>query len=89
VIYVENKNILKSIDTEFVVDFDDENEAEIVYNSISPEIEYEDNDRSKAIISLKDNSIVINIKSKDIVSLRASINSYIRWINLSIKILKI
>lgn len=88
-IRVENKNILKSIDTEFIVDFDSRDEAEIIYNSISPEIEYEDNDRSKAIISLKDNSIVISIRSKDIVSLRASINSYIRWINLSIKILKI
>ena len=88
-IRVENKNILKSIDTEFIVDFDSRDEAEIIYNSISPEIEYEDNDRSKAIISLKDNSIVISIRSNDIVSLRASINSYIRWINLSIKILKI
>lgn len=88
-IEVENENILKSIDTELIIDFDNEHDANIIYNSIGPEIEYEDNERSTSRITLMDNSVIINIKSKDVVSLRAAINSYIRWINLSVKILKI
>ena len=88
VVMVE-KSILESIETEFRVDLDSVHDAEIVYNSIKPEISYEGNERSVSKIRLDDKSIVINIFSKDIVSLRASMNSYIRWINLSLEILNI
>ncbi|OED30678.1 KEOPS complex subunit Pcc1 [Methanosphaera sp. WGK6] len=87
---MKNKNnILKNIETIFEVELDNTNEAEIIYNSISPELSFENNDRSKTIMTLKGKSIIIKINSKDVVSLRASINSYIRWINLSTEILKI
>ncbi len=81
--------ILEKIETEFVVEFDSKKAASIVYNSILPEIEAESNQRSKTNIDLDDNRLIINILSRDIVSLRASINSYVRWINLSDEILKI
>jgi KEOPS complex subunit Pcc1 len=71
------------------VEFDSKKAASIVYNSILPEIEAESNQRSKTNIDLDDNRLIINILSRDIVSLRASINSYVRWINLSDEILKI
>lgn len=83
------KSILENIETEFRVDLDSLHDAEIVYNSIKPEISYERNERSVSKISLEEKSIVINIFSRDIISLRASMNSYIRWINLSLEILKI
>ncbi|AWX33292.1 KEOPS complex subunit Pcc1 [Methanosphaera sp. BMS] len=81
--------ILKKIETEFIVEFDSAEDASIVYNSILPEIEAETNERSRTNLTLDSKKLVINIISKDIVSLRASINSYVRWINLSEKILKI
>ena len=83
------KSILENIETEFSIDLDNIHDAKIVYNSIKPEISYERNERSVSKISLEEKSIVINIFSRDIVSLRASMNSYIRWINLSLEILKI
>ncbi|WP_294967798.1 KEOPS complex subunit Pcc1 [uncultured Methanosphaera sp.] len=88
-IELEKKNILDNVETVFTVEFDTERDAEIIYNSIKPEISFSRNDRSKTIMHLDNNSIIITIKSKDVVSLRASINSYVRWINLSTKILKI
>ncbi|MBQ6443703.1 MAG: hypothetical protein IJJ11_03370 [Methanosphaera sp.] len=81
--------ILEKIETEFIVEFDSAEDASIVYNSILPEIEAETNERSRTNLTLDSKKLVINIISKDIVSLRASINSYVRWINLSEKILKI
>ena len=82
-------DILEKIETEFIVEFDDTNDASIIYNSILPEIEAESNQRSQTHMSLDSNKIVINILSRDIVSLRASINSYVRWIRLCEKLLKI
>ncbi|MBE6485310.1 MAG: hypothetical protein E7Z85_00515 [Methanosphaera stadtmanae] len=85
---VENK-ILKSIETVFTIELTDNREAEIVYNSIKPEISFARNERSTSEIELNDNTILIKIFSNDVVSLRASINSYVRWIKLSTEILKI
>ena len=84
----ENK-ILKSIETIFTIELNDNREAEIVYNSIKPEITFARNERSTSEIELSENTILIKIFSNDVVSLRASINSYVRWINLSTEILKI
>lgn len=87
---MDNKNILKNIETIFEVEFNSENHAQIIYNSIKPELSFSRNDRSTTTIQLKNKSIIIiEINSKDVVSLRASINSYVRWINLSMEILKI
>lgn len=84
----ENK-ILKSIETIFTIELNDNREAEIVYNSIKPEITFARNERSTSEIELSENTILIKIFSNDVVSLRASINSYVRWIKLSTEILKI
>lgn len=88
-IKVSQKKILKGISTEFEVEFENNTDAEIIYNSILPEIKSEKEVRSQSEIILDNNKIIIKIKSLDIVSLRASINSYVRWINLSDEILKI
>ncbi len=85
---VEEK-ILNSIETVFDIELDNKHDAEIVYNSIRPELSYARNERSTTEIELKDRNIIITIHSNDVVSLRASINSYVRWIKLSTEILKI
>ena len=85
---VEEK-ILNSIETVFEIELNNSHSAEIVYNSIRPELSYARNERSTTEIELKDRNIIITIHSNDVVSLRASINSYVRWIKLSTEILKI
>lgn len=83
------KKILNNIETVFSIELDSDSDAEIVYNSIKPEVSYAHNERSTTEIELENNRIVIKIFSNDVVSLRASINSYVRWIKLSTEILKI
>lgn len=83
------KNILNSIETVFNIELDNGHDAEIVYNSIKPEITFARNERSTSEIELTGNTINIKIFSNDVVSLRASINSYVRWIKLATEILKI
>ncbi|RAP51641.1 MAG: hypothetical protein BZ138_04735 [Methanosphaera sp. rholeuAM270] len=83
------EKILDSVETVFEVEFDDCHDAEIVYNAVKPEVSFARGERSSSEIELKDNVISIKIVSHDIVSLRASINSYVRWIKLSTEILKI
>lgn len=86
---MSEEKILTSIETVFNIELEDSREAEIIYNSICPEVSYARNERSRTEIELEDNVIVIKIFSRDVVSLRASINSYVRWIKLSTEILKI
>lgn len=83
------QKILNSIETVFSIELDSDNDAEIVYNSIKPEVTYAHNERSTTEMELEDNTITIRIFSNDVVALRASINSYVRWIKLSTEILKI
>lgn len=82
-------NILNNIETIFEIELDNSHDAKIIYNSIKPELSFAHNKRSTTTIDIKDNKIILIINSKDVVSLRASINSYVRWINLSNEILKI
>lgn len=86
---MSNKKILNSIETIFSIELDNNHDAEIVYNSIKPEVTFARNERSTSEIELNENTIIIRIFSNDVVSLRASINSYVRWIKLSTTILKI
>ena len=83
------KSILNSIETVFSIELDNSHDAEIVYNSIKPEVTFARNERSTTEIELRENTINIEIFSNDVVSLRASINSYVRWIKLATEILKI
>ncbi len=83
------EKILNNIETLLSIELDSAGDAEIVYNSIKPEVTYAHNERSTTEIELDNNTIIIKIFSNDVVSLRASINSYVRWIKLSTDILKI
>lgn len=84
-----DKQILKDVKTVVEIEFDSIREANIIYNSINPELSFSTNDRSKTEMEVEKNIITITITSKDVVSLRASIHSYVRWIKLSTEILKI
>lgn len=83
------EKILDSVETIFNIELDSSHDAEIVYNAIRPEVSYAHNERSTTEIELNENIITFRIFSKDVVALRASINSYVRWIKLTTEILKI
>ena len=77
------EDIIKEIKTNISIDFDSVEEAKIVYESVLLEFETSPDFRSTMDIMLSDKSIIINILSEDATSLRASVNSAIKWIKLS------
>jgi KEOPS complex subunit Pcc1 len=74
---------------QFNIVFEDVQDAEIVIKSLQPEIVTSPSSRSSTDFNLKDKTLTINIQAVDVTSLRASVNSYLRWIMLSHDIMKL
>ncbi len=77
---------LESVKSKIEVEFDNSNQAKIIYDSIILEFETAPDYRSSMDLILEDKSIIINIDAQDSTSFRASVNSAIKWINLSLQI---
>ncbi len=65
----------------FSILFTDENQAEIVYRSLSPEIRAHTFERSKIFLQLKPKKLIIKMAAKDLNAAKASINSLLKWIS--------
>ena len=85
-ILISESEILKSINSDIVIDFDSEKQAKIVYDSILLEFETSPDYRSSMDLILEKNKIIIKINAEDATSFRASINSAIKWIKLAVEI---
>ncbi|MBR5503493.1 MAG: hypothetical protein IKV87_03460 [Methanobrevibacter sp.] len=81
-----SEKILESINSDIQIDFKDEKQAKIVYDSILLEFETAPDYRSSMDLTLNENSIIIRIDAEDATSFRASINSAIKWIKLAVEI---
>jgi len=68
------------IEAKIIIKMDSKNQAEIVSLSISPEVKKKI-PNSTINLYFSDNKIFLDIISKNISSLRAACNSYLRWIN--------
>ena len=77
---------LESVKSNIVVEFESENQAKIIYDSILLEFETAPDYRSSMTLDLDGSNIVINIDAEDSTSFRASVNSAIKWIKLSLEI---
>ena len=77
---------LESVKSQIDVEFEDSNQAKIIYDSILLEFNTAPDYRSSMDLALEDNKIIINIDAEDSTSFRASVNSAIKWINLSLQI---
>ena len=71
----------------FVLVFDSEEEARIVAESLSPEIKNKI-PKTKVEVSLSNKTFSLEIEAKDISSLRAACNSYLRWIKTALDVKK-
>jgi KEOPS complex subunit Pcc1 len=56
--------------------------AGIIYNSLLPELE-EDCQRTSSTLKLKDTLLILTVEAKDIVSMRAALNGWLRLIRIS------
>jgi KEOPS complex subunit Pcc1 len=59
-----------------------EKEASIILKSLLPEIKNPATNRSKIDLLIRDGKLLMNVEAKDMNALRATLNSYIRWINM-------
>ena len=80
---------INSLSIKLKVDLGDIRTCNLLFNSLELESDYNPNDRAKANLTQDDYTLIIEIDAKDTVSARASINSYIKWINTSLQIVKL
>ena len=82
-------SIPEHVKAEFKIKFKSFNDAEVVLKAIEPEFQSAPSERSFVDVKLKKNALVLVIDAEDAPSLRASVNSYLRWILLSINVHKL
>ncbi len=63
--------------------FDSQKKANAIYDAFLPEIHAGPTDRAKVLLHLEKNIMNIDITAADSASLRASVNTYSRWINMT------
>jgi tRNA threonylcarbamoyladenosine modification (KEOPS) complex Pcc1 subunit len=67
------------------VAFDSEREARVAYEALLPEFSSEF-PRVKRAFKIKGSKILLRLDAKDPASLRAGLNSYMRWMKTSIEV---
>lgn len=77
---------LESIKSDIAIEFENQNQAKIIYESIILEFETAPDYRSSMSLTLDESRILIRIDAEDSTSFRASVNSAIKWIKLSLEI---
>jgi tRNA threonylcarbamoyladenosine modification (KEOPS) complex Pcc1 subunit len=71
----------------FVFNFDSEEDARIIAESLDPEIKNKI-PKTNVMVSLSNKTFSLEIQAKDVSSLRAACNSYLRWINTALDVKK-
>ena len=71
----------------FNLEFDTAKDAEIIYNSVNPEVKHKI-PKTKINIKLNGKTLNLKIEAKDTSSLRAACNSYLKWINTALSVKK-
>ena len=81
----QDKGFMKT--ARFVFNFDSEEEARIIAESLDPEIKHKI-PKTDVQVTLSNKTFSLEIEAKDISSLRAACNSYLRWINTALNVKK-
>jgi len=53
----------------------------VIETALGPEVETPSSDRSETIVKIEKNYLVIQTRASDTTALRASLNSYLRWVD--------
>ncbi|MFX0208768.1 MAG: KEOPS complex subunit Pcc1 [Candidatus Hodarchaeota archaeon] len=73
------------LEIHFSIQYDSEDQAQIIFTSLLPEIQEQRFERSKASIKMKSQKIVIKVTAQDINAAKATISSILRWISTTTK----
>lgn len=79
-------NIPERVKAEFKIKFKSLESAKVVLKAIGPELQSVPSERSSVSVELERNTLNLVIDAEDTTSLRASVNSYLRWIILSCEV---
>ncbi|MBZ9571360.1 hypothetical protein KQY27_07355 [Methanobrevibacter sp. TMH8] len=79
-------NALNSVKSKIIIDLEDQKLAKIVHESVLLEFKNSPDYRSHMTLELYGSELIVEIESEDSTSFRASINSAIKWIMLSVEI---
>ncbi len=83
---MSDESPLESVKSRIDIEFDSADQARIIYDSIVLEFETAPDYRSSMDLTLDGKNIIIDIDAEDSTSFRASVNSAIKWIKLSLEI---
>ena len=80
---------INSIDMTLKFQLSDSKTCNLLYDALALESGYNPNDRAQAQLKIYNNLLILEIHAKDPISARASINSFMKWIDLSLQIISI
>ena len=78
---------IKGLEINLELELESEKMSNLLYEALNLESNYNPNDRAKANLSVFNNVLKLKIDAMDSVSARAAINSFLKWINLSIQLI--
>lgn len=82
-------SIPKQLKAQFKIEFEKVEDAQVVLKTIEVELKTAPSERSSVNANLEGNVLYLNINAEDTPSLRANLNSYLRWIILSLEVQKL
>ncbi len=65
------------------IEFESEKQSDVLQQALRPEIKKPVTSRSRVSIRSEGKSIAIHIEARDTPALRATINSYLRWVGIA------
>ncbi|MBU4536284.1 MAG: hypothetical protein KKF16_10885 [Euryarchaeota archaeon] len=82
-------NALNSLEATVEINVDSEQESRVIFDSLSPELESSPSSRATMKMDREGSTLYLKIHARDAPSFRASLNSSIRWIILSLEMLNL
>ncbi len=80
-------NFISDIELVMKIKLESRHVSKLLFDALNLETTYNPNDRASVRLSTEDEQLILIIIAQDSVSARAAMNSYLRWINLSLQIL--
>lgn len=69
--------------------FSSEKQVATILDALAPETNGPVTTRAKAVLEKEGKCLVLKVKAKDTVALRAAMNAYLRWISSTMKVLQV
>lgn len=69
--------------------FASEKHLEVVLKALEPEVKKTVTTRSRAVLNVDGEFLVLGVEAKDTVALRAAVNAYLKWISSTVNVLEV